>query len=70
MAIEALKGAVSVLSVMGVVMVLEGIPYFGFPKAVKGWASYLHQLSERNLRFLGLGIMATGLILLYAIRSL
>lgn len=61
---------VFILSVIGAVMVIEGLPYFGFPRAAKRWAAMLLLLPERQLRVMGLFIIATGLLLLYAIRGL
>lgn len=58
-----------VLSILGALLVLEGIPYFGFPKAVKDWALMLQDMPERTLRILGFVIMAVGIILLFAVRS-
>ncbi len=58
-----------VLSILGALLVLEGIPYFGFPKAVKDWALMLQDMPERTLRILGFVIMAVGIMLLFAIRS-
>ncbi|MBI5644380.1 MAG: DUF2065 domain-containing protein [Deltaproteobacteria bacterium] len=59
-----------VLSILGALLVLEGIPYFGFPKAVKEWALVLQDMSERTLRIMGLVIMAAGIIIILAVRSL
>lgn len=57
------------LSIFGALLVLEGIPYFGFPKAVKQWALMLQKLPESRLRMIGLLIMASGLALLYVIKA-
>ncbi len=59
-----------VLSILGALLVLEGIPYFGFPKAVKEWALMLQDMPERTLRIMGLIIMSVGILLLFAIRSI
>ncbi|HAO93217.1 MAG: hypothetical protein A2X93_08665 [Deltaproteobacteria bacterium GWC2_56_8] len=59
-----------ILSVLGALLVLEGIPYFGFPKAVKRWALVLQEIDERTLRIMGLVIMAVGIALLFAVRSI
>jgi uncharacterized protein YjeT (DUF2065 family) len=57
------------LSVIGVVLILEGLPYFAFPKKVKGWALLLQEIPERSMRVMGLISMAAGLLLLYMVRS-
>ena len=59
-----------VLMLLGTLLVIEGIPYFGFPKAVRHWAGYLHRLPEKRMRLLGLVIMASGIVLLFAIRDI
>ncbi|MBI1910988.1 MAG: DUF2065 domain-containing protein [Deltaproteobacteria bacterium] len=59
-----------ILSLLAALLVLEGIPYFGFPKAVKGWALMLQEMPERKLRILGFMIMAAGILLLLALKSL
>lgn len=59
-----------ILMVLGAVLVIEGIPYFGFPKAVKDWAGYLHRLPESKMRLFGLVVMAVGITLLFAIQDI
>ncbi|MBI5237163.1 MAG: DUF2065 domain-containing protein [Deltaproteobacteria bacterium] len=56
------------LSVLGALLVIEGIPYFGFPGKVKDWALVLQDMSDKNLRVMGLIIIALGLALLYSLR--
>ena len=51
------------LCVMGMVMIVEGLPYFAFPQKMKVWIAKALELSPRNLRGLGLGLMLTGLLL-------
>lgn len=55
---------------LGALLVIEGIPYFGFPKAVKQWANWVHRLPEKRMRTIGFAIMATGIVLLFAIRDI
>lgn len=50
-------------------MVIEGLPYFGFPRAAKRWAAMLLLLPERQLRVMGFLMICAGLLLLYAIRG-
>jgi uncharacterized protein YjeT (DUF2065 family) len=59
-----------ILSVIGVVLILEGLPYFAFPGKVKDWALMLQEIPERGMRIIGLIAMATGLFILYMVRSL
>ena len=57
-------------SVLGVVLILEGIPYFAFPRRVKQWALILQEIPERTLRVMGLLSMMAGLLLLYVARRI
>lgn len=58
------------LMMLGALLVMEGIPYFGFPKAVKQWAHWVHSLPEKKMRAIGFVIMAVGIVLLFAIRDI
>lgn len=58
------------LMMLGALLVMEGIPYFGFPKAVKQWAHWVHSLPEKKMRAIGFGIMAVGIVLILAIRDI
>jgi uncharacterized protein len=57
------------LCVIGMVMILEGLPYFAFPDKMKPWLQKLLEIPDRSLRRMGFGLMAVGLILVYAGRS-
>jgi len=59
-----------VLSLLGALLVLEGLPYFAFPGKTKEWALLLQEVPERSLRLMGLASMAAGLVLLYLMRYL
>jgi uncharacterized protein YjeT (DUF2065 family) len=58
-----------ILSVLGVVLIIEGIPYFAFPRKVKQWALLLQEIPEATLRIIGLISMAAGLLLLFMVSS-
>lgn len=53
------------ITVMGMVMILEGVPYFAFPDKIKAWLQKLIETSDPALRGLGLGLMLAGLLLVY-----
>ncbi len=53
------------ICVMGVVLVIEGLPYFAFPEKIKIFLSKLQDIPDTTLRILGLLSMITGLILVY-----
>jgi len=53
------------LCVVGMVFIIEGIPYFLFPDKLKIYLSKIPSLPDSTLRFMGLSAMIAGLILLY-----
>lgn len=53
------------LSVLGLVLVIEGLPYFAFPKKVKEWALILQEIPDGQLRIMGFIAMMAGLFLAY-----
>ncbi|MBI5233685.1 MAG: DUF2065 domain-containing protein [Deltaproteobacteria bacterium] len=57
-----------ILSVLAVLLVVEGVPYFAFPRKAKAWALMVGTVPDRVLRIMGLISMAGGIIMLYAIR--
>ncbi len=54
------------LSVLGLLLIIEGLPYFAFPVKAKGWARTLQEIPEKSLRIMGLIAMIFGLVLLYS----
>jgi len=54
------------LCVIGMVMIIEGLPYFAFPEKMKHWVQKVLELPEGTLRRFGLVLMVTGLFLVYA----
>lgn len=53
------------LCVVGMVMIIEGLPYFIFPAKMKVWIQKILVTPEGPLRRLGLVLMAVGLLLVY-----
>ena len=53
------------LSVLSMVLILEGIPYFMFPRKFKELIRIILEIDESYLRISGLTVMIIGLILLY-----
>ena len=53
------------LCVVGMVMIIEGLPYFIFPVKMKVWIQKILVTPEGALRRLGLVLMAVGLLLVY-----
>ncbi|HOD35527.1 MAG TPA: DUF2065 domain-containing protein [Syntrophales bacterium] len=53
------------LCVIGMVLIIEGIPYFAFPGKLKTYFLKIHTVPDTTLRILGLAAMAAGLLLVY-----
>jgi uncharacterized protein YjeT (DUF2065 family) len=51
------------LCVLGMVMIVEGLPYFAFPEKMKAWIKKALELSSGSMRGLGLALMLAGLVL-------
>ncbi|VAX19136.1 hypothetical protein MNBD_NITROSPINAE04-337 [hydrothermal vent metagenome] len=50
------------LTIIGIVMILEGIPYFTMPEQVKGVAGKIVTAENRYLRIIGFALMLGGLV--------
>lgn len=57
------------LCVIGMVMIVEGLPYFAFPEKMKFWVQRVVEMPDKSLRRLGLVLMLSGLLLVYVGRS-
>jgi uncharacterized protein YjeT (DUF2065 family) len=55
----------SLVVVLGVVLIVEGIPWFLSPRGTKRMLSELFRMNDRSLRGLGLVLMLFGLLLVY-----
>jgi len=53
------------LCVLGLVMILEGFPYFAFPEKMKVWVRKVLEIPDGSLRKVGFLLMAAGLLLVY-----
>jgi len=53
------------LCVLGMVLIVEGLPYFAFPARMKEWLARIGATPDGHLRKLGLALMAVGLLLVY-----
>ena len=53
------------LCVIGMVMIVEGIPYFAFPDKMKIWVRKVLDMPDLHLRRTGLILMGIGLFLVY-----
>jgi len=57
------------LCVIGMVMLVEGLPYFASPAKMKGWIAKLAEMPDGTLRMTGFVLMALGLVLIYLGRT-
>ncbi len=57
------------LCVVGMVMIVEGLPYFAFPETMKTWMLKILSTPEGSLRRFGLVLMLIGLGLVYWART-
>ncbi len=53
------------LCVVGVVMIIEGLPYFAFPERMKEVMRAVIEMPDGTLRMIGLTLMAAGLVIAY-----
>jgi uncharacterized protein YjeT (DUF2065 family) len=53
------------LCVIGMVFIIEGLPYLVFPEKLKIYLIKISTLPETVLRVMGIGAIVLGLILLY-----
>ncbi|MBE0576087.1 MAG: DUF2065 domain-containing protein [Desulfuromonadales bacterium] len=59
----------SLVVVLGVVLVLEGIPWFLSPRGTKRMLAELSKMNDLSLRGIGVVFMLTGLLLVYLVKS-
>ncbi len=53
------------LCVLGMVMIIEGLPYFAFPEKMKLWVQKVLEMPDNSLRWFGFVLMFTGLAMIY-----
>jgi hypothetical protein len=57
------------LCVLGMVMIIEGFPYFGFPARMKAMMEKILEMPDASLQKFGLALMIIGLVLVYIGRT-
>ena len=57
------------LCVMGMVMIVEGLPYFAAPEKMKHWVQKVVATPDSSLRRLGLVLMVIGLFMVFVGRT-
>ena len=58
------------LCAIGLVLIIEGIPYFAFPEKMKQMLAKIPDMPTSMMRAFGMFAVATGLILVYISRRL
>lgn len=53
------------LCVIGMVLIVEGLPYFAFPDKIKSYLRKLIDIPDTTLRIMGSFAVVAGLILVY-----
>lgn len=53
------------LCLIGLLLVVEGIPYFAFPDKMKNWMKMIQEVPDSQLRVLGFVSMCAGLLITY-----
>jgi uncharacterized protein YjeT (DUF2065 family) len=53
------------LCVLGMVLIVEGLPYFAVPEKMKVWVLKVAAIPDGSLRQLGLVLMGIGLLLVF-----
>ncbi|MBN2284330.1 MAG: DUF2065 domain-containing protein [Deltaproteobacteria bacterium] len=57
------------LCVIGMVLIIEGLPYFAFPEKIKDYLLKIQEIPDNTLRILGLLSLSVGLFLVYLGRN-
>ncbi len=50
---------------LGLVLVIEGLPYFAFPAGIKSMLARIHETPDSTLRIVGLVSIVAGLVLVF-----
>jgi len=56
------------LCVLGLVMVVEGLPYFAFPEKMKAFMGMIREQEDTTLRIMGGALLILGLLILFFAR--
>ncbi len=54
-----------ILTIIGLICFIEGLPYFAFPGQLKTWLEKLIEMPSIQLRTIGGVLMVIGLLLVY-----
>ena len=56
------------LCLIGLVLIVEGLPYFASPGKMKKWMEKVQEIPDNRLRLMGFAAMCVGLIMAYLFR--
>jgi len=56
------------LCLIGLLLMVEGLPYFAFPDRMKRWMKMIQELPNHQLRIFGFVSMCVGLLIVYLSR--
>lgn len=54
---------------VGMVLILEGLPYVAAPEAMREWLAKLSEMDPKTLRVIGLSAMTVGLIICWVVQK-
>ena len=57
------------LCLLGLVLIVEGLPYFAFPGKMKEWMSTVQKIPDSYLRLMGFLAMGLGLFVAYVFKG-
>lgn len=57
------------LCLLGLVLVVEGLPYFAFPDRMKVWMGKMREIPDGHLRAMGFAAMCVGLLMAYLFKE-
>ncbi len=58
----------TLICLLGLVLIVEGLPYFAFPEKMKHWVRKVLEMPNAHLRIMGLVAMGMGLLITYLTR--
>ena len=53
---------------VGLVLIVEGLPYFAFPDRMKQWINLIRETPDHKLRVIGFTLMCLGLVIAFLAR--
>ncbi|MGD9158206.1 MAG: DUF2065 domain-containing protein [Desulfobacteraceae bacterium] len=56
------------ICLIGLLLIVEGLPYFAFPDKMKNWMKMIMEIPSSRLRAIGFFSMCLGLLLAYLFR--